>query len=391
MVAVWCNEGPLYKSEDDQIYSLTINNSIIDRYLEYVDNIYMLTRVRKMEDKKDKYSKINITEKFKVVEMENCSSIKGIIFNSKKVKKEILKYLKLADICFIGMPSILGNIAITCCKEINKEYILEVLACPFDSLWNYGNLKGKLMAPVQYAITKKKVAEAQNVVYVSNEFLQKRYPNKFNNVGCSDVIIESISQDVVNNRLNRINSYNKDYTYKIGLIGSLNLGYKGHDTAIKSISLLKDKYNVELHFLGKGSKEIWENYIKRYNVESNVYFDGTLPAGQPVLEWMDNIDIFLIPSLQEGLPRSLVEAMSRACPTIGVKTGGIPELISKEFIADKKDYKKIAQMIESMILSKDVMSNQAKINHKKSVEFEKKKINDIRNNFYKGVINNENK
>ena len=376
MVAVWCNEGPLYKNENGELYSLTINNNIISRYLDYVDEIYMLTRVRKLVGNSSKYSKIDTNDNFKVVELDNCSNLKGILLNSNNVKKNILKYINMCDICFVGLPSILGNMAVSCCKKINKKYIVEVLACPFDSLWNYGTLIGKIMAPIQFFITKIKIKNSDNVVYVSNEFLQNRYPNLKNNIGCSDVIIEDINEENLKKRIEKINNYNDSTIFHIGLIGSLNLGYKGHDTAIKAISQLKEKYNIKLHFLGKGEPKLWSKEINKYDVKENV-----------VLEWMDNIDIFLIPSLQEGLPRSLVEAMSRACPAIGVKTGGIPELISKEYIANKKDYKEIAKMIEIMILDKEKITNQAECNFNKSLEFEKEKLYNKRKKFYKEVIN----
>ena len=386
MIAVWCNEGPVYEDKDGNFYGITINDKIINRYLEYVDKIYMLTRVRKIKKDEKRYSKISNNEKIEIISIPNCSSIKGILFNTKKAKKIIEQYIEKVDIVFIGLPSILGNLAVSICNKKNKNYILEVLACPFDSLWNYGNIKGKIMAPIQYLVTRKKIKDAANVVYVSNEFLQNRYPNNKNNIGCSDVIIDNIDIKNLEKRIEKINKYDLSYEYNIGLMGSLDLGYKGHDTAIRAVALLKDKYKIKLHFLGKGNPEKWKKQIKKYNLEHNVIFDGTLPAGEPVLNWMDEMDIFLIPSLQEGLPRGLVEAMSRACPAIGVKTGGIPELISKQYIAEKKDFKKIAKMIEQMIVKKENMIEQAQYNFNKSLNYEKEKLYKKRKEFYNNII-----
>ena len=56
-------------------------------------------------------------------------------------------------------------------------------------------------------------------------------------------------------------------------------------------------------------------------------FNGVLPSGQPVLNWLDDIDIYVQPSFQEGLPRALVEAMSGGRPAFASTTGGIPELL----------------------------------------------------------------
>ena len=93
-------------------------------------------------------------------------------------------------------------------------------------------------------------------------------------------------------------------------------------------------------------------YQKNFGVENQVFFDGTLPGGQPVYDWLDDLDLYLIPSLQEGLPRALVEAMSRGCPAIGAKTGGIPELLGKDCIYGRKNYKKLAKKIKMILYNK---------------------------------------
>jgi glycosyltransferase involved in cell wall biosynthesis len=51
-----------------------------------------------------------------------------------------------------------------------------------------------------------------------------------------------------------------------------------------------------------------------------------------VFDWLDAIDIYVQPSRQEGLPRALIEAMSRGLPAFGARTGGIPELIDEKFL-----------------------------------------------------------
>lgn len=383
MIGVWCTDGPLYKDSKDNYYSLTINEKIINRYLEYVDKLYILTRVRKLDNKITQSNIIN-NKQINIIEVPNCSSIKQLILNKNIAKNVISKYIKLADISIIGLPSILGNIAIEVCQKYKKEYIVEVLGCAWDALWNHRRISGKFFAPIQYFITKDKIKKSNNVIYVSNEFLQKRYPNNKNSIGCSDVIINEYSEDVLDRRIQKINSQHK--IYKLGLIGSLDLGYKGHKTAIKAIKLLKDKYKIELHFLGKGSPDYLKKEIRKNKVEKFVKFDGSLPSGNPVYKWMDDIDIFLIPSLQEGLPRALVEAMSRGCPAVGTNTGGIPELLEKDFIVRKKDYKAFAMMIENLIKNKHLMISQAERNFRKAAEYQKDTLYKIRRDYYLSII-----
>ena len=53
-----------------------------------------------------------------------------------------------------------------------------------------------------------------------------------------------------------------------------------------------------------------------------------------MLQWLDHIDVYLQPSFKEGLPRALVEAMSRGCPAIGSRCAGIPELLPQDCLIE---------------------------------------------------------
>ena len=51
----------------------------------------------------------------------------------------------------------------------------------------------------------------------------------------------------------------------------------------------------------------------------------------------------------EGLCRSIVEAMSRACPVICTNVGGNYELVSSDCLFEKADYVKLADILEKMV------------------------------------------
>ena len=75
MVGVWCTEGPMYKDQNGVYYGLTISDEVINRYLEYTDKLYILTRVRKLEEKMQT-SNIITNDNVEIIEVPNCSSIK---------------------------------------------------------------------------------------------------------------------------------------------------------------------------------------------------------------------------------------------------------------------------------------------------------------------------
>ena len=64
---------------------------------------------------------------------------------------------------------------------------------------------------------------------------------------------------------------------------------------------------------------------------------------------LDDADLFVLPSLGEGLPRSMIEAMARALPCIGSTAGGIPELLPQEDLVPPGDARALAQKIREVL------------------------------------------
>ena len=309
-----------------------------------------------------------------------------------KLKKEAKLALYDVDYCVVRLPSVLGSILFNEARSMNIPTFVEMVGCPYESLIYYGGLKGYLFAPILKNMTKKSVRNAKYVHYVTKDFLQKRYPNKDGRtLSCSDVVVNDVSYKILEDRINKIKNKKENEVVKLGLVGSLDVNYKGHEVCIKAISKLKDKYNIELHFLGEGNKERWENLAKEYGVEKNIFFDGTLESGDPVMKWYDDLDIHLMMSKTEGLPRVLVEAMSRASISIASNVGGIPELIDTENLLDKDDVDGLASKIEELINNKEEQIKIAKRNFNKAKEYEYKKLSKKREEFYKEFIEKESK
>lgn len=368
-------------------------NEIIKKYLlDSNGKLVFYTRLLTLESSnKNKFIKLDLN-----TSEPRCSKIyKGpldLFLKYFKIKKEAKVVLRDIDYCVVRLPSVLGCIIFKEAQRMNIPTFVEMVACPYESLIYYGGLKGYLFAPILKNMTKKSVRNAKYVHYVTKDFLQKRYPNKNGRtLSCSDVVVSDVSDKILEDRINKIKNKKENDVVKLGLVGSLDVNYKGHEVCIKAISKLKDKYNIELHFLGEGNKERWENLAKEYGVEKNIFFDGTLESGDPVMKWYDDLDIHLMMSKTEGLPRVLVEAMSRASISIASNVGGIPELIDTENLLDKDDVDGLASKIEELINNKEEQIKIAKRNFNKAKEYEYKKLSKKREEFYKEFIEKESK
>jgi glycosyltransferase involved in cell wall biosynthesis len=236
-----------------------------------------------------------------------------------------------ADGLIARLPSEVGSLAVEICQRLGKPWAAEVVSCAWDALWNHGSWQGKAYAPWAFLRTRRLVAASRYTLYVTDRFLQGRYPAHGHTAGVSDVVVQPPGEEVVQARRNRIAAGGPPLVF--GLIGAYNLKYKGLHTALEALSGIKDRLpRFELSVLGPGDPEPWGRTIRSLGLEGRVDFHGTLPGGGPVLRWLDGVDIYLQPSFQEGLPRALIEAMSRGCPAAGSTAGGIPELLPEELL-----------------------------------------------------------
>lgn len=382
MNLLFCHDAKLLKFGKKYYTNGGLTASYLNKYLKYFDHLTVFTRkVEVTQIDKTKYAICNSSD----IEFQ-CSTNSNILWlltkkNRDSLKKEIMK----SDFIIARLHSVNGFLAVYYAKKNAKKILIEQVGCPFDSLWNYGGFSGKILAPIFFFANKRAVRKADYIIYVSEVFLQGRYPSNAKSIACSDVNLEEIDQSVLEQRLNKINTNHR--ILKLGMIGSLNVNFKGHEQAIRALPLIKKSFEcVELHILGSGEKNKWQKLASSLGVNNNVFFDGTLPSGKAVYDWMDSLDIYLIPSLQEGMPRALIEAMSRALPAIGNDVGGIPELISSEYIVQKRNYKCLAKKVTLLAKNKNEMKKQVTANFKRALDFDKSSLESKKNKFYRGIL-----
>ena len=127
---------------------------------------------------------------------------------------------------------------------------------------------------------------------------------------------------------------NKNYNIENRKIEILNVGrfypVKCQDMLIEVCKKLReDKIDFHLTFTGYGPLENeLIDLIKKYNLENWVNIAGYTDHDK-IPEILNKADLYVQPSLSEGMPISVIEAMSMKLPVILTRVGGMPELIEQ--------------------------------------------------------------
>lgn len=128
---------------------------------------------------------------------------------------------------------------------------------------------------------------------------------------------------------------------------------KRHVDLIMAVSLLRDAgFQVRCLLVGDGTyKSNIKKMVQDRGLTDMVEFRGSLQPFQ-VQEALGRADIFVLPSLWEGLPRSIMEAMAAGLPVVATDVSGSNELVvdgETGFLVPVKDFRQLALHLEQLI------------------------------------------
>ncbi|MBN1480981.1 glycosyltransferase [candidate division KSB1 bacterium] len=102
---------------------------------------------------------------------------------------------------------------------------------------------------------------------------------------------------------------------------------KGHSTILQAIDLMPDSTKERIKFCFVGADQSngrVQKQAEELGVAKYVNFAGFQDNIDP---YLNSADIFLLASKSEGIPISLLEAMSAGLPVIATRVGGMPEIV----------------------------------------------------------------
>ena len=136
--------------------------------------------------------------------------------------------------------------------------------------------------------------------------------------------------------------------FNIGIIGRL-VEVKGHAFLLRALKQLRHLPDLRLYVFGEGPLENeCRALCAAASLESTVRFMG---FKDNVTDYLKHLDLLVMPSLHEGLPFTLLEAMYQRVPVLASRVGGLAEVIRHDIsgiLVAPGDERSLATAIERL-------------------------------------------
>lgn len=281
------------------------------------------------------------------------NNLKKIIFGLKAVIKYLF-IIKNYDIIHIHMASrgsfFRKSIFVLIAKIFKKKIILHIHGAEFMVFYKNECIK----------IIKKYVIFIFNIADKIIALSDQWKSNLTEIVDNNKIVV--IRNSILIPKVNENKDYSEANILFLGRIGER----KGIYDLINVIEkIVKQGYRFKLKLAGDGDIEKVREICKSKNISRYIDTVGWI-NGDDKIKLLKESTIFVLPSYNEGLPMSILEAMSYSIPVIATNVGGIPEVVSNKingYIIKAGDIKNLEESLIRLIEDKNLrckMGNNAK-------------------------------
>jgi glycosyltransferase involved in cell wall biosynthesis len=216
-------------------------------------------------------------------------------------------------------------------------------------LWYINNIRLRIYTIIErfcMLFAKKVIGVSEEIVW---ELRKAGVPEKKLRVIDNGIDIRSYTaSDYYDERALRASLGLKMNSFIIGSLGRLTEQKCYKNFLLAAAELLKEKADLEFLIAGDGElKEELLSLSEALHLQNSFHFLGFRNDKINILRLMD---IFILSSLDEGLPMAMLEAMAMRLPVVVTRVGGIPKLIKhgeNGLLIERNDY---MQLKESLLL-----------------------------------------
>ena len=271
-------------------------------------------------------------------------------------------------------------------RRTGRPYGVEVVGDPYDA-FAPGYVSHPLRPFLQWWFPRRmreQCAGACAAAYVTEHAIQRRYPPA---PGAFSTHYSSIvlPDDALAPAARPPQIERRPFT--LITVGTMDNLSKGQDTLIEAVAIcVQEGLDLQLVLVGGGKyRQQLEAQASALGLEGRVRFLGWLPAGEAVRAQLDQADLFVLPSRQEGVSRATIEAMARALPCIATTVGGTPELLPPEDLVPCGDVTALADKIREVVTDQERLARLSARNLEKAKEYREEVLRERWTAFYRYV------
>lgn len=361
-----------------------------ERYLNVFDDVVVCARFHHAES----YCTDNLMrsdhEHVSFVELPNTRGVGALMKNYVTIRKIIKNAIKECDRVIFRAPSPMSLVAYPLVKKSGKPFAVEVMNNPAThySPAAMHNFYQPIIQKLTVNHVKSICANANGVSYVTERVLQELYPCTARLNGESKQFFEA-SYSTIRMEENRyfFEEWTEDMPDTVTFIhtGKMQDERKGQDIFIKAISILKNSgYDVKGILVGDGvMRKEFEELGKSLGIDDCLDFVGWKAGFESVQEELKRANIAVFPSIGEGLPRSVIEAMAQGLLCFGSKVDGICELLDGDCLVPELTAECFADHIKIYLNDWSLALKERKKQFENSKKYEYTKLEKRRNDFYR--------
>jgi glycosyltransferase involved in cell wall biosynthesis len=275
------------------------------------------------------------------------SGLSGLIENLPRLRARVASAVQDTSAIIVRAPSPIAYLTAREAARVNRPFAAEIVG-DSDQVFSPGAFHHPLRVPIRWfarAAQRHLSGHAMAVMYVTNQVLQRCYPTRGRMYAASDAALDDLAfaaEDRV--------EWSRSGECVLMTVGGLDQPYKGIGVLLEAVQQLRRRgTRVKLRIVGGG--RLLGDYQRQCEVlglaEAVEFLGQRDPEG--VRQALDSAHLFVLPSLTEGLPRALLEAMARGLPAVATRVGGVPELLPAECLVAPRDVHALAARIEQMM------------------------------------------
>jgi glycosyltransferase involved in cell wall biosynthesis len=350
------------------------------RYTEVFDQVYIMCRVHDIED--DKTLPVG-GQGVDVIALPPVHGWRGLVRYGPDIVRAFLSIPRDA-VVLLRVPGIYPILAWLILALRRQPYGVEAMA-DADAQFTPGAYQRRFRSFYRLVWTRMMRLQCRHAAassYVTTKALQSQFPPGAGRPSFSYTTLDLPEQSLVRRPRSRA-SFDKPELTLIN-VAMMQKHLKGQDLIIRAVAqLAQSGLRLKLWLVGDGdTRGEFERLAAELGVSEHVRFLGRVQAGAEVFALLDQADIFVLPSRQEGLPRVVIEAMARSLPCFASALPGNHELLDREFLVRLDDEQDWVLKLRDALGRPEFLARASQVNLAAARRFTVGRIQPIRNQFY---------